>query len=184
MLIQQGFAGHPGISAALESIEMDPMWGAREVNRTWVIGAILSGTARDLYDSGDGVAEQTTLRPGLLMQYIIGGPETGKWRQWVDDGSQDIGGVMLWHETTQRAGADFDRWFGYILVGGQIRVKGIVIFGDGVDPPATGTDYGNLVGYNELSTEAQVRAGLAAAGFHLDDYHVEIGVDLTPPPPP
>ena len=181
-LLQQGYAVTPGIDQIKETIERDVTWGRWDVNRTWVMPVVLSGTTRDRYDAGDGqgVVSQTLLRPGLLMEYVTSGAEQKKVRQWIDDGSQNIAGVLLYAETTQKFASNTDKWFGYILTGGQIVTTDIVVYGIAASAPEIGSDYGNLIGYNETagsgSTEAAIRSYLQQnRQFLLDDFTTAIG---------
>ena len=182
-LLQMGWGRIPGIHDLKETIERDPTWGRWDVNHTYVFGAALSGTSRDRYDSGSGVASQVVHRPGLLMEYVNTGAEAGKWRTWVDGGTVTAAGVLLYQETTQAYSSDVDKWFGYILCGGQIRTKDLIVYGRAAAPPITGTDYGNLVDYAEDGevpagvTETAIRDALQKdLNFLFDDYAAKLDV--------
>ena len=125
-------------------------WG--RLDQQIYLATVIDGTARDAGNTNF----TDVLRPGLLVGKITA---TGKVKQWnpaATDGSQKIVGVLMSAQKMQLMGADQDRFIGYVLYGGCVKAKGIVI--------ASSTSDG-IVG-NAL--EYVIRRQMAMA-FRLDD---------------
>lgn len=115
----------PGQLPALMTLEPELtsiFWGRLD---QLVIGhnVVLDGSTRDAGNTGF----TTSLRPGLLLGKISA---TGKYKQFdpaATDGSQFVAGVLLHSLFMQRGGANQDRFVGYVLFGGNVKVYGLVI---------------------------------------------------------
>ena len=132
MLDFQGSNLIPGMLPTLEVIESDltsVIWGRLEQQ---LIGynAVISGASRDLGNTG----YTTILRPGLLLTKNLAGTKYVPWGSVAGCATDKIEGVLLHAQPTQRAGSDADRFVGYLLVGGNVKVKGLCVY----DSAATG----------------------------------------------
>lgn len=152
-----GYSGQflpPGNLAEITTLETEftsVFWGRLD---QLVIGhnVVLDGTTRDAGNTG----YTTSLRPGLLLGKITA---TGKFKQWnpaATDGTQFIAGVLLHSLYMQRNNADQDRFVGYVLFGGQVKVNGLVI--------ATETAAGIVGTDAEYAVRSQMKHG-----FRFDD---------------
>ena len=121
-----GFAAIPGIDDIRENIEAEITWGPWEYARSFIVPTFLDGAARDL-----GADPTTLMRPGLLLGQNRTTKKTSAWNPAGTDGTQDLFGVLLWDAITQQFGVDKDRWFGFALVGGNIKAKSLIIPGPG-----------------------------------------------------
>ena len=119
-----GAFGAPGIQAALETIENVFWWGRWESHL--YVGAVVEGDSRDLGNAG----YTEILRPGLIM----GKKTTGdKWMPWNgspgagDEGIDTALGILSYSQKMTRLGADQDRWFGWIMLGGGVKARNLVV---------------------------------------------------------
>ena len=145
----------PGMTEVRETCDWEVTWGPWEINRAFVIPAIIDGTSRD---TGNAVPEN--IRNGMLMGYIKTGPNVDKWRPWdpaATDGSETACAVLLHSVQTQNEQGDTDRWFGWILVKGQIKHERLLINGE-AEP-----------GIDGHALESQLRASMEQCGFLFDD---------------
>ena len=153
-ILQTGARLIPGISAAIETLEREITWGTWDVNRTWIKGVQLDPAAVDTGNTG----QTDLLRPGLSMGYVA---STGLATTWkYEANAAELLGFLLYAEQT---GAT--KWFGYVIVGGQIRTSD-VIFNGALDTASPTYTYGNLAGSDD---EATLRAGIAGR-FWMDDF--------------
>jgi hypothetical protein len=123
----QGSFLPPGQLPSIESIEQDltsVIWNRLELQ---VIGsnALISGAARDAGNTGF----TDVLRPGLLLTKDADGKfvEWGSVTSFVAD---TIEGVMLMAQRVTRLGTNQDRFLGYILLGGCVKVNGLIVPGE------------------------------------------------------
>ena len=121
-----GAFGAPGIQAALETIENVFWWGRWESHL--YVGAVVEGDSRDTGNTG----YTEILRPGLIM----GKKTTGdKWMPWNgspgagDEGIDTALGVLSYSQKMTRLGADQDRWFGWIMLGGGVKARNLLVPG-------------------------------------------------------
>ena len=121
-----GAFGAPGIQAALETIENVFWWGRWESHL--YVGAVVEGDSRDTGNTG----YTEILRPGLIM----GKKTTGdKWMPWNgspgagDEGIDTALGVLSYSQKMTRRGADQDRWFGWIMLGGGVKARNLLVPG-------------------------------------------------------
>lgn len=147
-----GFAQLPGIDSILETTEAELTWGKRE--QQVVIGGVLDSATTD---AGNGTT--TILRPGLLLGRI---ETTKKWKAWsatATDGSENLWGVLLFDQSMlNAAGVAKDRWFGYCLVGGNVKASKLIVPGNA------------SAGINGDANELLLRALMTQTGrFRLDD---------------
>jgi len=144
----------PGQTAEILTLEPQLtgiFWGHYDQQ---VIGynVVLDGASRDAGNAGF----TTTLRPGLLLGRVS---STGKLKQWdptATDGTQRIAAVLLHSQFVQRVGSNADRFIGYVLFGGNVKVKGLVQASE-TAAGITGTTY-----------EYTVRSQMSKA-FRFDD---------------
>jgi hypothetical protein len=159
-----GFAGTPGITDIRETVENSVTWGKWAYNETYIINIWLDGAARDVGNTGS----TTILRPGLLLAAYDSGHATKpmKWKEYDianegggdQDGDNVFNGVLLYAANVQdSAGADRDTFFGWALVGGQIKSAGILIPGE--------SDFG-FTGANAGTARTAINAH---GHFMLDD---------------
>lgn len=149
----QGSFLPPGQMPPIETIEEDftsVVWNKLNL---MVVGsnALISGSARDAGNTGF----TEVLRPGLLLTKDA----EGKFMPWGDvtDFATDlIQGVLLIAQRITRFGEDQDRWCGYVLLGGQVKVHGIIVPGQ--------TSAGILGHPQETAIRTQMKNG-----FRFDD---------------
>ena len=127
LMSYQGSFLPPGQLPSIESIEQDltsVIWNRLELQ---VIGSnvLIDGAARDAGNTGF----TTVLRPGLLLTKTA----AGKFIQWgavTSKAADTIEGIMLMSQQMQRAGANQDRFVGYVLLGGLVKANGIIVPGN------------------------------------------------------
>ena len=145
----------PGMLPTLETLEPEltsVVWGRLDQMKVGH-NQLFSGAARDAGNTG----YTDNLRPGLLLGQITA---SGKWIQWdptATDGSQFIRGVLLYsglHMT--RLASNQDRYIGYVLIGGNVKAKGICI--------ASSSTYGIAGNASEFLIRSQM-----AKNFSFDD---------------
>lgn len=153
-------ASLPGIDSIRQNVEAAITWGPWEYNRAFVIGAIIDGSARDA-----GNSPTTLLRPGLMMGQVRSSESTDplKFKEWdpdasEGDGTEDFAGVLLFDAHMQMFSTDKDRWFGYILVGGNLKSSSIIFPGE------------SSAGLADLSSNEYYAKSVLASRFLLDDY--------------
>lgn len=124
-----GFQGHgtlPGISEVMENVEAQIFWGSTQVNHTYIVPVHLASTT--VYNNG--TADSTTLPPGLMLAMVA---STGQVTDYdgADAGSTDnCYGFLLWDvNMLNRAGVAEEKWWGYAMVGGQIKAANTTIGG-------------------------------------------------------
>jgi hypothetical protein len=149
----QGSFLPPGQLPSIESIEQDltsVIWNRLELQ---VIGShsLIDGAARDTGNTGF----TDVLRPGLLLTKTAG----GKFIQWgavTSFAADKIQGVLLMSQKMTRMGSNQDRWLGYVLLGGYVKVNGLIV--------PTSTSAG-IAGHAQ---ETNIRTQMKYA-FHFDD---------------
>ena len=145
----------PGQLPSIESIEQEltsVIWNRLELA---LIGSntLISGAAVDAGNTG----YTKVLRTGLLLTKDTDG-------DFVDFGSigglgvDKVEGVLLMTTRVDRFGANQDRYLGYVMLGGPVKVNGIIV-------PGASSTAGNLVGH---ANEAYIR-GTMKLGFQFDD---------------
>jgi hypothetical protein len=155
-LYQQNARSTPHISQVIETLEREITWGSWDVNKTWVKGVMLDGTSTDAGNTGNtGI-----LRPGLALTY----DDTTKLAtNWTYEAQATLlYGFLLYSDVGSGVSGE-DHWFGYAMVGGQLRTSDL-IFGNA--PSGGNHTYGNLVGCTD---ENAIRA-IMAERFVLDDF--------------
>lgn len=156
-------ASLPGIDALRTNVEKVITWGPWEHNRAFIIGGVIDGAARDA-----GNDPTTHLRPGLMLGQIRSseGTDPLKFKEWdptATDGTQDLAGILLWDAHMQMFSSNKDRWFGYVLVGGNVKSKAVLYPGE------------SSHGLDGLDEEYYAK-GVLASRFLLDDYpHLNAG---------
>jgi len=117
----------PGLLPPIEAIEQDLtsiIWD-KLYKSTFQSYVTIDGAARD-----DDGSSQTVLRPGLLMTKNT---STDKWQPWGTETSftsDKIQGVLMLAQKMTRNGVDQDRFTGYMLVGGLVKVNGLIVHGE------------------------------------------------------
>jgi len=114
----------PGQTSELLAIEpqfTSIFWGNPHQQ---VIGynVIIDGASRDAGNTNF----TETLRPGLLMGQVAANGKLRQWNPTAVDGTQRIAAVLLHSQYVRRAGSNADRFVGYLLFGGNVKVKGLV----------------------------------------------------------
>lgn len=113
----------PGIESLRQNIEKEIWWGRWE--QQLFQSAVIDGATRD----AGNTAQPTKLRPGLILGKVTA---TGKLKEWDPagiDGTQIVQGILVYDQLTQFAGANKDRWLGYVMVGGNLKPKNILVPG-------------------------------------------------------
>lgn len=144
----------PGINAAVENVVNAITWGPWEYNRAFIVPTLLDGAARDA-----GNSPTTLLRPGLIMGITKTTKQAIPYSHLGVGGVETLYGVLLYDtKVVGSDGADYDRWFGYILVGGNVKANALIY---GVAASTPGSWIGGV-------QDATIRA-LFANRFILDD---------------
>lgn len=157
-----GFAAIPGIDTIRENVENVITWGNWNYNKAFVVPTLLDGTIRDL-----GASPTTTIRPGLILGQKRADKKCLAWNPANTDGTEEIYGVLLWDAIAQQLGSDKDRWFGFALIGGNIKAGSLII--DGAS---------STLGIDGKPDEHYVR-GLMSGRYIFDDsYHQWVGGTL------
>lgn len=149
----EAFGMLPGINAVDETVVNSITWGPWEHNRAFVVPTLLDGAARDA-----GSSPTDLLRPGLFMGVTTA---TKQATTWVSGGGGGVGtlfGILLYDVKVTASGTDYDRWFGFILVGGNVKTKSII---EGIGGSTPGSWIGG-------AHDAAMRA-LLTPRFILDD---------------
>lgn len=150
----------PGISTAIETLEREFVWGTWDVNRTFIMGTEIAAATVDA-----GNTPTTVLRPGLAMTYNKTAKQATQWTYSAT--GDNLYGFLLYSENMiGPGGSAVDKWFGYVLVAGQVRTKDLIF-----DTAGTDYAYGNLVGD---PNEAAIRAAVAGR-FLFDDFRDQMG---------
>lgn len=149
----QGSFLPPGQLASIESIEEDitsVVWNKLDL---LLIGsnALMDGSSRDVGNTG----YTDVLRPGLLLTKTT----AGKFKPWgtvTSFAADKIQGVLLMSQRMTRFGGNQDKWCGYVLLGGQVKINGIIV---------PGSTTAGIVGHAQ---EANIRGQMRYA-FRFDD---------------
>jgi hypothetical protein len=157
-----GFAAIPGTDDIRENVETAITWGVWNHNKAFIVPTILDGSIRDL-----GASPTTLLRPGLLLGQIRSTQKCVAWNSDNTDGSEEIFGVLLWDAVAQQLGVDKDRWFGFALIGGNIKASSLIV--DGAASTA---------GIDGHVKEHYVRGVLSGRYVFDDNYHQWSGSPL------
>jgi len=108
---------------AIEQIEQDltsVIWNRLDL-QTIGSNALISGAARDTGNTG----YTDVLRPGLLLTKDASGKFV-EWGSVVDFATDNIQGVLLSALKVTRMGSNQDKYVGYVLLGGHVKVNGII----------------------------------------------------------
>lgn len=132
----------PGIESLRQNIEKEIWWGRWE--QQLFQSAVIDGATRD----AGNTAQPTKLRPGLILGKVTSTDKLKEWSPTATDGTQLAHGILVYDQLTQFAGANKDRWLGYVMVGGNLKPKNIL-----VPPSAT---YGLAGNANEHIIRAQL----------------------------
>lgn len=123
--LDYNFLAQPGVTAALEQVD-NQWWFGRHENQIW-LPSTMSGAARDAGNTPD----TTLLRSGLILGQVASSLE---WKEWDPsltaenrDGSEFAKGILGVALPTQRAGANVDRYLGYISIGGTVMSDRLII---------------------------------------------------------
>lgn len=116
----QGAFPLPGIGSTLQTTENIVWWGLNEQQK--VVGAVIDGSARDASNDPTSV-----LRAGLLLGKITATGKLKNWNPEATDGTQRIFGVLLYDQRMTDQGTDRDRWFGYVMVGGNVKSAALIV---------------------------------------------------------
>lgn len=154
----------PGMLPEITTLEPELtsiFWGRLEQQ---VIGhnVVIDGASRDAGNTG----YTTSLRPGLLLGKVT---STGKFKQWnpaATDGTQFIAGVLLHSVFMQRNSADQDRFVGYVMFGGLVKIHGLVIASE------------TTSGIDGKDSEYDIRSQMYHA-FKFDDDPIGYSVNMT-----
>lgn len=134
----------PGSLGVAENIEQEAtsvIWGQMYQS----IFQSFAPIAADSIDEGN--TPNTVLRTGLLLTK----KPNGEWNPWgrvTDFATDKIQGVMVMPQAMALDGEGVQRWLGYILVGGLVKVNGLIIPGQ--------TDAGIVGNANETLIRQQM----------------------------
>ncbi len=117
----------PGQLPSVEAIEQDLTSVIWQPLHRAIVGAnaMIDGAARDAGNTGF----TDVLRPGLLLTKTA----AGKFIQWgavVSKAVDPIEGVLLLSMKMTRSGTNTDRFMGHILLGGFVKINGLIIPGN------------------------------------------------------
>lgn len=122
-LLNSGSNITPGIQVIQTAEESDLYWsGFQKVNFN---GRAIDGAARD----AGNTATTTLLRAGLLMGQVTATKKLKEWDPVGTDGTETIWGVLMTDVNTQRLNSNADRFFGFIMVGGPIKIERLIVPG-------------------------------------------------------
>lgn len=162
----EAFALLPGISEISENVVNAVTWGPWEHNRAFVIPTLLAGSSRDYgHDPAD------LLRPGTLMAGVSDptDPEYKMMKPWdPDDYDQCLAGVLLYDVKVTGAGSDRNRWFGFVIVSGNVKTSSLIL--PGTDPEDL-TPVGPGDWMDGESGEYYLRNALWFNHFITDDFY-------------
>lgn len=100
------------------------IWGRLE-HQTYQAYTPIGGPSRDA-----GNVPTTVLRSGLLLTKAADGLSFLPWGSVTDLDTDLIQGILCSTIQTQRMGVDQDRHMGYVLVGGNVKVNGLIVPGE------------------------------------------------------
>lgn len=123
-LINEGTNLPPGITALDESTPSDLYWS--QFRQVQYQGRVIDGTTRD----AGNTSTTTLLRSGLLMGQVTSTKKLKEWDPIATDGTETIAGVLFIDVNTQRMNANQDRFFGWLMVGGPVKVEKLIIPGN------------------------------------------------------
>lgn len=149
----EGFGMLPGQTDISENVTNAITWGPWEHNRAFVVPTLLDGASRD-----SGNSPTDLLRPGLLMGVTKATKQAIPYSHTGGGGVETLFGILLYDVKMTTLGADQDRWFGFLLVGGNVKASAL-IYGIGGSTPGSW-----IVG----AQEATIRA-LLTPRFIVDD---------------
>jgi hypothetical protein len=117
----------PGQMPSIESIEQDLTSVIWQPLYRCVVGANrpILGAARDV-----GNAPQDVLRPGLLLTKTADRKAFTTWGTVVSKAVDKIEGILLIALKMQLNGVNKNRFVGHIMLGGYVKVDGIIIPGN------------------------------------------------------
>jgi hypothetical protein len=150
----EAFGMLPGINAIAENVVNAITWGPWEHNRAFIVPTLLDSAGRDL-----GSDPTDLLRPGLLMGCVTGTKKAKPYDHTGGDGTQNLMGVLLYDVKLQAGGTNKDRWFGFILVSGNVKSTSL-IYGVAASTP------GSWIGGAQ---DATIRTQLSNNFFITDD---------------
>lgn len=116
--------GVPGITALQEASESDLYWSG-DFNNVLLNGQVIDGASRDVGNTG----KTTLLRAGLLMGRVRATKKLKEWSPNATDGTETIHGLLLTDVNTQRLNANEDRFYGFIMVGGPVKIERLIVPG-------------------------------------------------------
>jgi hypothetical protein len=113
----------PGFTDVVQNTENQFWWGRYEL-QTWRGAKIAAATT----DAGNSPTD--VLRSGLLLGQVAATPGILKaWAPAGTDGTQFIYGVLLYAQKMQFQGTATDRWTGYVMTGGYVKPKNLLVPG-------------------------------------------------------
>jgi len=99
-------------------------WG--KLDQLRFLPVIIDGSARD----AGNTSYTDVLRPGLILGRVRSGSDVNKYMQWdpaATDGSNKVGGILMYAQKMQYMGSNADRFAGYVLFGGPVRAASLQI---------------------------------------------------------
>lgn len=112
----------PGITDVLQTTEAILWWGRFE--QVKLMQGVIAGSVRDT-----GNTPTDVLRPGLLLGKKTSDNKLYAWDSTATDGTQNIYGILLFAQKMTANGSDFDRYVGWVMVGGPVKPAGILVPG-------------------------------------------------------
>ena len=149
----EAFGMLPQISDISENIVNSITWGPWEYNRAFIVPTLIDGAARD-----QGNTPTDLLRPGLMMGMVNATRKVKEYDNALSDGTEDLMGILLYDVKLQAGGSNQDRWFGFVLVGGNVKANSLIY-------DAASSTMGGWVGGAQ---DAAIRTEMADR-FILDD---------------
>lgn len=148
-----GYGSPPGNYAEIEAQERQVWWGTFDYIKNFIVGGVIfDSSATDAGNTGN----TKTLRGGLTIGFNNTTKKAVPWASGASDGTQKLSAILLHDLSLERHGQNQDKFVGWVLIGGNLKAKELII---------TGETAPGLVGKTD---EAAVRTALAN-NFLLDD---------------
>lgn len=128
-----GFASLTGIDVARETLEEGLSflcWGLTQVNQTYIWPTTIDSVAQGGAAVTDAGSSPTSLlRPGLLMAFHLTTKKARLYDTAGANGLNVLAGPLIYAVNTLKSGTADSKIYGFILVGGQVKVGSLAYNG-------------------------------------------------------
>jgi hypothetical protein len=121
---QGGFETIPGVSAVIETAEIDLTWFNTTQHNRFDGGKVLAASV----DAGN--TPTTQLRAGLLLGFIASSNSYTQWTPGASNGAEKIAGVLARTKSTLESGVAADHFVGSIITDGYLKNDNLLIPGE------------------------------------------------------